>query len=111
MVAHGGHVRDVGGDGLDLTHETVADAAVVLVEVVREVADVQYGVVDAPLDLFLFDFKIKSIKGYSMGRFFQHRSNAAIDRPPFGCPAQVKMVLTELTPVGDLSNQVKIIFV
>lgn len=47
VVADGNHVRHVGRDGLDGAHEAVPLLALVLEEVVAEVAAVQHGVVGA----------------------------------------------------------------
>lgn len=53
MIAWTSQIRDVGGDGLHLIHELISHPAVIAVHVVSEVADVNDGVVDSSLCLFL----------------------------------------------------------
>ena len=63
VIAHGGHVRHVGGDRLDLAHKTVAQLALLFVHVVAKVANVINGVVETLLSLFLQSGKRLGVLG------------------------------------------------
>ena len=53
VIANSSHVRHVSGDGFDLAHKTVAQLAVLFVQVVAKVTNMKNGIVKAFLRLFL----------------------------------------------------------